>query len=243
MKILLIIPAYNEESNILNVYNDINKYNSSKKNIKVDYVVINDCSSDNTLKMLKENKINHINLISNLGIGGAVQTGYKYALINNYDIAIQFDGDGQHDVNYIEELCKPILDKKSNISVGSRYLDEKTSKFKSSFMRRLGKNIISIIIKIFNGIKITDPTSGFRAVDKNVIRLFSEDYPTDYPEPESIVNVVKSGYKIVEVPVSMNEREEGKSSITPLKSTHYMIKVCVSIIIDSLRFKKKGKVN
>lgn len=242
MRILLIIPAYNEEKNILTVYKNIEEYNKNHEQ-KIDYVVVNDCSRDNTKKILKKHNINHVNLVSNLGIGGAVQTGYRYALENNYDIAIQFDGDGQHDVNYIETLCKPIIEKKANICVGSRYLDDTTSEFKSSFMRRFGKNIISLMIRIFTGVRITDPTSGFRAADKEIIKIFSTDYPTDYPEPESIVNIIKSGYQIVEVPVSMNERLGGKSSINPLKSVHFMIKVCISIIIDSLRFKKKGKVN
>lgn len=238
MKILLIIPAFNEESNILNVYNNIKEYNDSHKNLKVDYIVINDCSRDNTLKILKDNSINHINLISNLGIGGAVQTGYKYAYKNDYDIAIQFDGDGQHDVNFIPNICKPLIEKKADMCIGSRYLDDETSEFRSSFMRRIGKNIISIIIKIFTGMKITDPTSGFRAANKKIISLFASDYPVDYPEPESIENSIKHGYKVVEAPVSMNERVGGKSSINIFKSIHYMLKVSITLIIDSFSLRK-----
>lgn len=236
-KILLIIPAYNEEKNILDTVNNIKKANK-----KIDYIVINDGSEDDTLKILKENKIKHINLIENLGIGGAVQTGYKYAYENDYDIAIQFDGDGQHDVNYIDNICTPIINENANICIGSRYLDNSTSNFKSTFMRRLGKNIISIILRICIKEKVTDPTSGFRAVDKNIIKLFANEYPTDYPEPESLVNVVKEDYKITEIPVSMNERKEGVSSIHAWKSINYMIKVSMAIIIDSMN-KKKKKVN
>ena len=134
MKCLLIVPAYNEEENILNTVNNIRKHNK-----EIDYVVINDGSKDNTLKVLKENNIKHINLIHNLGIGGAVQTGYKYAFENNYDIAIQFDGDGQHDINYVDSICKPIIEGQADLCIGSRYLDDTTSEFKSTFMRRLRK--------------------------------------------------------------------------------------------------------
>ncbi len=231
-KIILIIPAYNEEKNILDTVKNIKQVDD-----KLDYIVINDGSKDNTLQVLKENNIKHINLIQNLGIGGAVQTGYKYAYENNYDIAVQFDGDGQHDVRYVKKICEPIIAGKANICIGSRYLDNSTSNFKSTFMRRLGKNIISIILKICIKSKVTDPTSGFRAVDKNIIKLFAEDYPTDYPEPESLVNVIKENYKILEVPVSMNERKEGVSSIHAFKSVNYMIKVSMAIIIDSLNKK------
>lgn len=134
MKILLIIPAYNEEENILNTINQIKEFSD-----EIEYVVINDGSKDNTLKILETNNINHVNLVCNLGIGGAVQTGYKYAYENDYDIAIQFDGDGQHDVNYIQTICEPIIEGVADMCIGSRYLDDTTSSFKSTFMRRLRK--------------------------------------------------------------------------------------------------------
>ena len=242
-KILLIIPAYNESENITNVYNTIKEYNERTDDIKLDYVIINDGSTDNTMEICKKYNMNVVELINNLGIGGAVQTGYLYAYQNGYDIAVQFDGDGQHDVNYVANICKPLIEENVDLCIGSRYLDNTSSKFKSTFMRRFGKNIISIIIKICTGKKITDPTSGFRAANRDIMKLFAKDYPTDYPEPESIVNVIKSGYKVTETPVSMNERVGGKSSINVLKSAHYMIKVSISLIIDSLRAtKKKGKV-
>lgn len=241
-KILLIIPAYNESENILRVYEKIKRYNNSHNNIKLDYIVINDGSTDNTLDICEANNMNVIDLITNLGIGGAVQTGYRYAYQKKYDIAIQFDGDGQHDLNYIVNICEPLIKDNVDICIGSRYLDSTSSKFKSTFMRRFGKDIISIIIKIFTRKKITDPTSGFRAANKNIIKLFALDYPTDYPEPESIVNAIKEGYNVEEVAVSMNERICGKSSINIFKSIHYMIKVSISIIIDSMRVNKKMKV-
>ncbi|MCI8362386.1 MAG: glycosyltransferase family 2 protein [Clostridia bacterium] len=229
MKVLLIIPAYNEEENILNTCNKIKEFSN-----ELDFVVINDGSRDNTLKILQENNINHIDLIKNLGIGGAVQTGYKYAYENGYDIAIQFDGDGQHDVNYVTNICMPIIEGQADMVIGTRYLDKSESKFQSTFMRRFGSKIICMLLKLTTRTKITDPTSGFRAVNKDIIKVFANEYPSDYPEPESIVTIKNLGYKIIEVPVSMNEREGGTSSISVWKSVYYMIKVSLAIIIDSL---------
>ncbi len=235
MKVLLIIPAYNEEENILNTCTKISEFSD-----EIDYIVINDGSKDNTLKILRENNINHINLINNLGIGGAVQTGYKYAYENGYDIAIQFDGDGQHDVNYVPNICEPIVEGKADMVIGTRYLDKNESQFQSTFMRRLGSNIISFFIKVCTGKKITDPTSGFRAANKKIIEEFAKEYPTDYPEPESTVCMLCKNYKVTEVPVSMNERQGGTSSIRFWKSADYMIKVVFTIIIDSINARKKG---
>jgi len=240
MKILLIIPAYNEEENILKVCQTIEQYNENAE-IKLDYIVINDGSKDNTLKILRDNKLNHVNLIKNLGIGGAVQTGYKYAFENKYDIAIQFDGDGQHDVNYVQKICKPLIENQSDMVIGSRYLNKKESEFQSTFMRRLGSNIISLFIKLFCGKKITDPTSGFRAVNKDVIKEFAEEYPTEYPEPESTVSLLVNKYRIVETPVSMNAREGGVSSIRFGKTVDYMVKVVLAIIVDSISFRRKRR--
>ena len=237
-KILLIIPAYNEEENILRVCKEV-----EEKKPDIDYVVINDGSKDNTLKILQENNINHVNLVNNLGIGGAVQTGYKYALENNYDIAIQYDGDGQHDVKYVDTICEPIIKKEADFCIGSRYLDETTSGFKSTFMRRLGKNIISSIIKLFWHKKITDPTSGFRAGNKKVIEEYAKEYPSDYPEPESTVTLLRLGYKVVEKPVNMRKRIGGKSFVTIGTSTLYMIKVLLAIIVDSAFRPKNKKTN
>ena len=167
MKVLMIIPAYNEELNIENTVKKIIKYNKESTN-KIDYVIINDGSTDGTKQICEKNNYNVINLIHNLGIGGAVQTGYKYALENNYDVAIQFDGDGQHDENYIDSLVKEI-DNGANFVIGSRFIAD-LSEFKSSSTRRMGIKILSMLIKICTGKKIYDPTSGFRAADKKVIR-------------------------------------------------------------------------
>ena len=235
-KILLIIPAYNEEENILNTVQKIKEYGN-----ELDYIVINDGSTDSTEEILKQNNINHIKLVNNLGIGGAVQTGYKYAYENGYDIAIQFDGDGQHDVTYVPHICDPIIKGQADMAIGTRYLDKSSSQFQSTFMRRLGANIISLCIKIFAGKKITDPTSGFRAANKKVIEEFAKEYPKEYPEPESTVSLLVNGYKVEEIPVSMNERVGGTSSIRLWKTVDYMAKVVLAIIIDSISFRRRRK--
>lgn len=234
-KVLLIIPAYNEEKNILTVYKNICDYNKKAKT-KLDVVFINDGSVDATEKILCENNINHIRLIQNLGIGGAVQTGYKYALYNDYDIAIQFDGDGQHNVNYVEALIKPILEENVDMTIGSRFIDSSSSEFKSSFLRRVGIKLISSCIYFKTRVRIYDTTSGFRASNKNAIAMFAIHYPLEYPEPISSVDVILSGMKIKEVPVSMNERLAGKSSINSWKNVYYMVNVVLSILL-----RKKGK--
>lgn len=236
-KVLLIIPAYNEGKNILKVYNNIQKYNKENKT-NYDVVVINDGSFDNTENILLENDINHIKLICNLGIGGAVQTGYKYALENNYDIAVQFDGDGQHDIKYVKNIIKP-LNNECDMVIGSRFIDKNSSDFKSSKARRIGINVISFFIKLVTHKKIYDTTSGFRAVNKNLIKLFASNYPVEYPEPVSSCEILKMGYKIKEVPVSMNERENGVSSIKTWKNIYYMINVILYILSIGMRRYKK----
>ena len=237
-KVLLIIPAYNEEESILNVVNKIYNYNK-ENNTKYDIVVINDGSKDNTEKILCENNINHIKLINNLGIGGAVQTGYKYALENDYDIAVQFDGDGQHDIRYVRDVIKPITDNDANMVIGSRFIDKSTSKFKSSKARQMGIKMISFFIKLVTSKKIYDTTSGFRAVDKELIKKFSNSYPVEYPEPVSTTEILKKGYKVEEVAVSMNERETGISSIRMWKNCYYMINVILYILVIGIRRYKK----
>lgn len=236
-KILLIIPAYNEEKSILKVVNKIKCYNK-ENNTNYDIIVINDGSTDKTEDILKENNINHIKLINNLGIGGAVQTGYKYALDNNYDIAVQFDGDGQHDVRYVNKIINPIIEKKANMVIGSRFIDD-TSRFKSSKARRIGIKLISLFIKLVTSQKIYDTTSGFRAVDKELIKKFSLSYPVEYPEPVSTTEILKMNYIVQEVSVSMNEREEGISSIRMWKNCYYMINVILYILVIGLRRYKK----
>ena len=233
----MIIPAYNEEKSIVKVVNSILDY---RKNcdFELDYIVINDGSTDNTYKVCAENNFKCINLIQNLGIGGAVQTGYIYAKIKGFDIAVQFDGDGQHDIQSLNKLVKPILDNQADFVIGSRFVDG-TSSFKSTFMRRVGINYLSFLIRFLSLEKVTDPTSGFRAADKKAITLLSKDYPVDYPEPESIIYLLKNNMKLTEVQVNMFERAEGHSSIHAWRSVYYMIKVSFAILCANFQRKVK----
>ena len=228
MKKLIIIPAYNESENILNTVKVIQEDAPD-----FDYVVINDCSKDNTLQLLEDNHINHVNLPVNLGIGGAVQTGYKYALENNYDVAVQVDGDGQHDPKYLKVLADALEKNDADMVIGSRFINNEG--FQSTFMRRVGIVYFTKLIHLLTGKTITDPTSGFRMCNRRVIELFSKDYPRDYPEPESIVALLKRNMDVMEVPVQMKERQGGVSSINASKSVYYMIKVSLAILIENLR--------
>ena len=239
MKVLMIIPAYNESKSILNTVKSLNAFKS--KNHTLDYIIINDGSKDDTRDVCIKNKLNFIDLPMNLGIGGAVQTGYKYALLNDYDIAIQFDGDGQHDANYIINLVEEI-EKGNDIVIGSRFVKE-LSEFKSTKVRRVGINFLSRLIKICTKKRVYDPTSGFRAANRQVIKEFALDYPIDYPEPDTIVSIIKKGYKVSEIPVKMNERKEGKSSLNAniFKPLYYMLKVSIAIIITAMSTKRGDK--
>lgn len=228
LKILVIIPAYNEEASIQGV---VNKIYEQYENI--DVVVINDGSKDNTLQEAEKTRARVIDLYCNLGIGGAVQTGYLYALKNNYDIAIQIDADGQHDSSYIEQMIELIESGQANMVIGSRFIEN--TGYKQTFARMLGIRINSAIIKFFTKKKIYDTTSGFRAVDKEIIKSFAKDYPYDYPEPCTNMEMILKGKLIKEIPVKMNNRTTGISSISPLKSIKYMLKVTLALFIMKLK--------
>lgn len=233
MKKLVIIPAYNESENIVNTVKEI-----KEKASDFDYVVINDCSSDKTLEILESNHLNYISLPVNLGIGGAVQTGYKYALEHEYDMTVQVDGDGQHDPAYLHSLEETLIKEKADMVIGSRFI--KNEGFQSTFARRMGIVYFTKMIKSLTGTTITDPTSGFRLVNKDVIALFANDYPRDYPEPESIVALLKRKKKVTEVPVQMKERQGGVSSIKLWNSVYYMIKVSIAILVECSRTYKEN---
>ena len=236
-KVLLIIPAYNEEENILNTYKTIVDYNKKYKT-NYDVIVINDGSKDNTSSICHKNKIPVIDLIHNLGIGGAVQTGYKYAKDCNYDIAVQFDGDGQHDVRYVKNIIEPIIKDNADMVIGSRFV-KKIDTFQSTRARRAGIKIISFFIKKATGKKIYDTTSGFRAVNKEIIKDFSISYPLEYPEPLTTAEILKKKYRVKEIPVEMKERTGGVSSIRSWKNAYYMINVTLSLIIIGIRRYKR----
>lgn len=229
MRKLIIIPAYNEAENLTKVILGIEKLGTD-----FDYVIINDGSTDNTQKLCQKKAYNVVNLPINSGIGVAVQTGYKYALYNDYDIAIQIDGDGQHDVSYLNKIVDSIENNVADVVIGSRFIEKEG--FQSSGARRLGIKILSFIIWICTGVKVKDVTSGFRAVNKRFIKIFADDYSKDYPEPEAIVTTKMYNGRILEIPVVMKERERGSSSITLWKSVYYMIKVTLAILVKRLSY-------
>ncbi|MBQ8267418.1 MAG: glycosyltransferase family 2 protein [Clostridia bacterium] len=234
MKVLIIIPAYNESENIervvKNIQNNCPEY---------DYLIINDCSTDNTAQICKENGFNYIDLCCNLGIGGGVQSGYIYAHRNGYDYAVQIDGDGQHDPQYISQMIETLEKEKADMVVGSRFITKEG--FQSSGMRRFGINFLSALIRLVCGAQVKDVTSGFRVVNRDYIEFFSKEYADDYPEPEAIVAVTLSGGKVVEAPVVMYEREGGVPSISPFKSIYYMIKVSLAILLYKITYKGGAK--
>lgn len=228
MKKLIIIPAFNESSNIERTIAMIKKDSPD-----FDYVIINDCSTDNTLEICRRNSFNVIDLPINLGIGGAVQTGYLYAKEYGYDMAVQVDGDGQHNPSFLNRMVEVLEDTQSNMVVGSRFIENEG--FQSSFVRRVGIRYFMFLIRALTGQKITDATSGLRLVDKKLIERFASAYPEDYPEPEVIVDVLTHGYTVKEIPVVMNERLGGESSISMKKSIYYMIKVTIAILFVKLK--------
>ena len=207
----------------------------------MDYLIVNDCSTDNTEKILRENGFNYINNPINLGIGGGVQAGYLYAQKYGYDIAVQMDGDGQHDPAYLDRVIGAVADGTYDMAIGSRFIEKEG--FQTSFMRRFGINIISTFILLLTGKRIKDTTSGFRACNRNLIEFFARNYADDYPEPEAIMACIVNGFSVGEVAVVMEERQGGVSSIRSLKSAYYMIKVCLALVVNRISFtgKKGGK--
>ena len=232
-KTLIIVPAFNETGNIEKVIADIKEYRND-----CDILVINDCSTDNTSEVARETgNCKVIDLPVNLGIGGAVQTGFKYAFENGYDYAVQFDGDGQHNASEIEKILLPVQNGEADVVIGSRFL-VKEPNFRSSFARRKGIFIFKVVNYILTKQVITDNTSGFRCYNRKALGFLSVNYPEDYPEPESVVLLGSCGFKIKEVPVRMNVRKEGTSSINGIRIPYYMFKVLLSVIMTSLRKRK-----
>jgi glycosyltransferase involved in cell wall biosynthesis len=233
-RVLIIVPCFNEGENIKRVIYKINDFINTcpQPDLQIDYIIINDSSTDGSLDICIQNNFNYLNLPVNLGIGGAVQTGYLYAYKKGYDIAIQHDGDGQHDPGYFSDVISPIISKKADIVIGSRFINK--TGFQSTGLRRFGISFLSGIIHLCTGKKLRDVTSGYRAVNKKFIEIFANQYAQDYPEPEAIIDAVRKNAEILEIPVAMHEREAGKSSISSFKSMHYMIKVSLSILLHRL---------
>jgi glycosyltransferase involved in cell wall biosynthesis len=231
-KVLIMVPAFNEGRIIRRVVGEIEKLYT-----QFDLVVINDGSSDNTQNEAEATGARVLNLPYNLGIGGAVQTGFRIAYEGNYDAAIQIDGDAQHDPSFLMSVLNPVLANELDLCIGSRFLSNRTI-FKSTFARRIGIRFFSLLLGLMTKTKLTDPTSGFRATGKKLIGQFANYYPVDFPEPEAIKIANRLGARIGEVPVNMRKRLGGQSSIRYWSTAYYMFKVTFAIFIDAL--KKRG---
>lgn len=227
-KVLIIIPAFNEEQNIECVISCVRK-----ELPYYDILVVNDGSWDRTGHIARELGAIVIDLPYNLGIGATMQTGYRYASLNNYHIAIQVDGDGQHPANQIKKLVQVVADGMADMAVGSRFIVN--GGYKPTMSRLIGMRYFSGLLSLILRQRLTDTTSGFRSVNKGVIDFFSRTYPEDYPEVEALVLLHRSGFKIREVSVDMKDRDGGQSSITPFRSLYYMIKVSLAIFVEMLR--------
>ncbi len=228
MKILVIIPAYNEAECLPTVIRDVRDHLA-----RADILVIDDGSTDATGAIAREENALLLEHPYNMGIGATMQTGFLYALRNGYDLAVQVDGDGQHDPEHIPDLIAPILKGEADVIIGSRYLE--AGGFQSSILRRAGIRFFSVLNSALTGKKVTDPTSGFRAYNRKAVALLAEDYPSDYPEAESLVLLHNHKILFKEIPVRMKDRQGGISSINLLRSVYYMLKVTLSMIIGMLK--------
>jgi glycosyltransferase involved in cell wall biosynthesis len=239
LRLLVIIPAFNEEDNIKNVLKDLLSKNGEflELGFQTEILVVNDCSKDRTASIVTELGIKLLDLPVNLGIGGAMQCGYKYALRNNFDFALQLDGDGQHPPSEIVKILNATQTDNADIIIGSRFLDKKG--FQSTYLRRIGINYFKNLNKFLIGLTIFDSTSGFRLFNRRAVELACKYYPDEYPEPESIVYFALNKLKISETPVIMAERIGGVSSIRSFKSIYYMVKVTLSTFFVFIRFNKK----
>ena len=237
-KVAIIIPCHNEQDSIIKLIEEINNTRFSEQFIVMP-IVVNDCSTDNTKVLLVSNNIPFLDLSVNLGIGGAMQAGFKYAYQNGFDIAVQMDGDGQHPPKELEKIIEPIYTNKADVAIGSRYIDKQG--FQSSFLRRLGINYFKWLNKCLVGAIISDSTSGYRVFNRKALEIVSTYYPDEYPESESIVLFSLNNIRIIEVSVIMRERQGGKSSIRTYKTIYYMFKVTLGTIFLYIRLKFNGK--
>ena len=231
-KVLIVIPCYNEEASLPSVLDELHQ-TTLPGGYQMEVAVINDCSKDNTVAVARKHNATVLDLPVNLGIGGAVQTGIRYARDNNFDIAIQLDGDGQHPPKELSKLVSHHIESGANVVIGSRFLEKEG--FQSSFLRRLGISYFHWVNRVMTGKHIYDSTSGFRLFDKAAIKIAAANYPDEYPEPESLVLFSKAGLKIAEVPVIMSARRGGQSSIRSFGSVYYCIKVSLAMFFSFIR--------
>jgi glycosyltransferase involved in cell wall biosynthesis len=225
-----IVPAYNEEASIARVVGELLAYDPGLR-----VVVVDDGSTDRTAEVARASGAKVISLPFNLGIGGAVQTGFRYAWEQGFDVAVRADGDGQHDPAELDAILRPVLADEADVAVGSRFIGG--DGYRSSRSRRTGIRLLAWIVSGLTRQRITDPTSGFQAANRLGIRLFAADYPHDYPEAEATVMVFKHRLRLQEVPVTMRARESGRSSITTIHSVYYMVKVVLAIFVALFRRK------
>lgn len=228
MRPIAIVPAYNEERNIGRVVDELRAFDPD-----IDVVVISDGSVDGTTKVAAAHGAHVVALPYNLGIGGAVQTGFKYAFENGYDLVVRCDGDGQHIPSELPKVLAPVLAGEADIAVGSRFAGG--DGYRSSATRRVGIRLLALIVSAIARQRVTDTTSGFQALNRKALELFAADYPHDYPEVEGMVMTIKHRLRLREVPVEMREREHGRSSITALRSIYYMAKVLVALFVGLFR--------
>ena len=224
-RVAVIVPAYNEEQSIGGVVRNIRALGDG-----YDAIVINDNSMDETSAKAQGEGAIVINLPWNLGIGGAVQTGFRFAAGNGYHACVQVDGDGQHPTEEVPYLLKTLDEEECDLVIGSRFISK--TDYDISCMRRIGIHIISLFLKLSTGMSVKDCTSGFRALNRRGMSLFAKEYPQDYPEPESLIFAHRYGFKVKEVSIEMKNRMHGTSSITSVKAGYYMIKVLLAMFID-----------
>ena len=224
----MIVPAYNEQESLPGVIQDL------RDNIpSADILVVNDGSRDATSRIAVMHGVKVVDLSFNLGIGGAMQTGFLYAREHGYDIAVQFDGDGQHCAEEINKILEPLQAGTADLVIGSRFLN--VGGYRAPIFRRMGIWLFSTVLSRILGMVVSDSTSGFRAANRRVIEFYSETYPEDYPEVEALVLLHKKRLRMAEVPVNMRDRTGGRSSITPLRSVYYMAKVLLAIFVDLIK--------
>ncbi len=229
-KTLVVIPAYNESMSIRDVVCRIKEVLPES-----DVLVVDDGSTDNTSAVAKSSGAMVIDLPYNLGIGTAIQTGFLFAVQRGYGIVVRLDADGQHRPEDAKGLISPILNDEADMVVGSRFLSSDGGGFKSTFARRAGIRLFSTLVSLIVRKHVTDPTSGFQAMNENVVKLFAQEYPPDYPEIEALVLANKAGFRVKEIPVKMLERKSGQSSIDFAKSVYYVLEVFISIVVSIFR--------
>jgi len=225
-RILVILPCFNEEQSIGGILKELQDVNVN--GCEIIALPVNDGSTDNTISEIKKHSSTYLDLPKNLGIGGAVQSGLKYAHENNFDLAVQMDGDGQHPPLEMVKIITPILNNDTDMCIGSRFIDKEG--FQSSFLRRAGIKFLSGLIKLKCGQRVLDCTSGYRAFNKKAVEECVKYYPKKYPEPESALYLIKKGIRVKEVPVLMDARVTGTSSISGLRGIYYMLKVSLAVL-------------